>query len=332
MPLPPAAELIAGLEVVALPLRRRFRGITVRETALLRGPEGWTEFAAFPEYDDPEAARWLAAAIEYGWQPTPPALRDRIPVNATVPAVAAEDVAGVLALYPGCRTAKVKVAEPGGVLAEDIDRVAAVREVLGPEGRIRLDANGAWNVDEAERALHELVRFDLEYLEQPCATAEELAELARRTKYLDVPIAVDEGVRKSGDPAAAVASAPPRAVLVVKAAPLGGVRAGLRLAAAATGPVVVSSALESSVGLAMGAALAAALPDLPYDCGLGTGALLAADVTASPLVPVGGSIPVGRVEPDADLLARHRADADRRAWWAARIERCRALLEAQRPD
>jgi O-succinylbenzoate synthase len=333
--IPPLPDLLADLHVVALPLRRRFRGLDIRETALLRGPEGWTEFAPFGEYGDEEASRWLAAAIDYGWRPAPLALRDRIPVNATVPAVPAADVPAVLALYPGCRTAKVKVAEPGTVLADDVARVAAVRAALGPEGRIRLDANGAWNVDEAERALHALTRYDLEYLEQPCATEDELRELARRTRYLDVPLALDEAVRKADDPvaaAAAVTGVVGSTVLIVKAAPLGGIRRALDVAAAAPGAVVVSSALESSVGLAMGTALAAALPELPYDCGLGTGALLAADVTRTPLLPEDGSIPVGRVEPDPELLARHAAPADRREAWAERITRCAAVLAAQSPE
>lgn len=330
--LPPLEDLLADLHIVALPLRRRFRGLDSRETALLRGPEGWTEFAPFLEYDDQEASRWLAAAIEYGWQATPPANRERIPVNATVPAVPAADVAAVLALYPGCRTAKVKVADPGSSLAEDVERVAAVRAALGPEGRIRLDANGSWTVDEAERAVHALARCDLEYVEQPCATEDELRELARRTHYLDVPVALDEAVRKADDPVAA-AGAVAGAVLILKAAPLGGIRRALQVAAAAApGAVVVSSALESSVGLGMGAALAATLPDLPFDCGLGTAALLAADVTGDPLIPESGAIPVRRVQADPTLLRRHRAPQDRTEQWTARIARCHALLVAQSPE
>ncbi|BDZ45595.1 hypothetical protein GCM10025866_15040 [Naasia aerilata] len=244
--------------------------------------------------------------MEFGWQESPAVLRDAIPVNATVPAVPAADVPAVLALYPGCRTAKVKVAEAGQTAEDDVARVAAVRAALGPEGRIRLDANGRWSVDEAERAVHRLERFDLEYLEQPCASVDELVELSRRIRYLDVPVALDEAVRKAGDPLEAV-RAGAGGVVILKAAPLGGIRAALALADQIALPAVVSSALETSVGLSMGAALAAALPELAYDCGLGTGSLLAADVTADPLLPVDGRIPVRRVEPDAELLARWAA-------------------------
>ena len=325
--LPAVDDLLAGLRVVALPMVTRFRGITVREAALVEGPAGWTEFAPFPEYDDAEAATWLAAAIDFGWSAAPPALRHRIPVNATVPALEAEGVAAVLARFPGCRTAKVKVAEPGGRLADDVARVRAVRRVLGPEGRIRIDANAAWNVDEAEHALRALSPFDLEYAEQPCTRLDELAELRERIQDLAIPIAADESVRKAEDPLA-VARAGAADVLVVKAAPLGGVRRAAALVAEAGLPAVVSSAIDTSIGLAMGAHLAAALPELPYDCGLGTAALLAADVTDEPLTPVDGAIDVRRVTPSPALLTRWAADPERAAWWADRIRRCYALLPA----
>jgi O-succinylbenzoate synthase len=244
-------------------------------------------------------------------------------VNATVPALPAHDVAGLLARFPGCRTAKVKVAEPGSTLADDLARVRAAREALGPEGRVRVDANAAWNVDEAEHALRTLAPCDLEYVEQPCATAEELADLRRRTKDLRVPIAADESIRRSADPYRAGAAVD---VVIVKAAPLGGIDAALGLARMLSRPAVVSSALDTSVGLAMGAHLAAALPELPYDCGLGTAALLAADVVEEPLLPVDGAIPVRRVVPSPALLDRWAADAERTAWWTDRVRRCFALL------
>lgn len=321
--MPDLPDLLSTLRVVALPMVTRFRGITVREAALLEGPEGWTEFAPFPEYGDEEAVRWLAAAIGFGWRPVPTPRRTAIPVNATVPALPAREVAGVLARFPGCRTAKVKVAEPGSTLADDLARVRAVREVLGPEGRVRVDANAAWNVDEAEHALRTLAPCDLEYVEQPCATVEELADLRRRTKDLRVPIAADESIRRSADPYRAGAAVD---VVIVKAAPLGGIEAALGLARMLSRPAVVSSALDTSVGLAMGAHLAAALPELPYDCGLGTAALLAADVVEEPLVPVDGAIPVRRMTPSPALLDRWAADADRTAWWTDRVRRCFALL------
>ncbi|WP_350347963.1 o-succinylbenzoate synthase [Agromyces sp. G08B096] len=324
-PLPPLTDVLATARVVALPLVTRFRGIDVREAVLFEGPAGWTEFSPFAEYDDEEAAAWLEASLDYGWRPAPPARRDRIRVNATVPAVDPDSVSAVLARFPGCRTAKVKVAAGDQTLAQDVARVRAVREVLGPEGRVRLDANGGWNVDEAEHALHALAEFDLEYVEQPCASVAELAEIRRRTKYMGIPIAADESVRRAADPLA-VAQAGAADLLVVKAQPLGGIRRALAVVEAAGLPVNVSSALDTSVGLAMGAALAAAVQELDYDCGLGTASLLAADVTAEPLVPVDGAVPVGRVVPDAALLDRHAADAERTAWWLARLERCHAVL------
>ncbi len=324
-PLPPLAEMLDGSAVVALPLVTRFRGIDVREAALFRGPNGWTEFSPFAEYDDTEAAAWLEAAIDFGWGPAPASNRDSIPVNATLPAVAPESVEGVLARFPGTRTVKVKVAERGQTLPDDVARVRATRAFLGPMGRIRIDANGGWNVDEAERAAHALAPFDLEYLEQPCATVPQLAELRARLHDWQLPIAADESVRKAADPLL-VAREGAADILVLKAQPLGGVNASLRIASEAGLPVVVSSALDTSVGLAMGAALAAALPELEFDCGLGTAALLAADVTGDPLLPVEGAIAVRRVEPDAALLERYAAAPDRVAWWRARLERCYSRL------
>lgn len=324
-PPPPLAELLATARVVALPLRTRFRGVDVREALLFQGPEGWAEFSPFAEYDDAEASTWLAAAVDFAWRPQPASVRDAVPVNATVPAVPASDAAAVLSRFPGCRTAKVKVAEPGQVLADDVARVRAVREALGPEGRVRVDANGAWNVDEAERAVHALAEFDLEYAEQPCADVAELAELRRRVKYMGIPIAADESVRKASDPLA-VARAGAADLLVVKAQPLGGVARALSIVTEAGLPAVVSSALDTAVGLGQGAALAAALPDLEYDCGLGTAALFVDDVADR--LPVDGALPVGRVTPDAAALERLAASDDRTAWWLARLERCHALLSA----
>lgn len=322
---PPLSDLLQTARVVALPLVTRFRGIDVREALLFEGPEGWTEFAPFPEYDDDEASAWLTAAIDFGWQPPPPALRERILVNATVPSVDADEVRAVLERFPGCRTAKVKVAASDQTLAQDVARVRAVRDVMGPEGRIRVDANGGWNIDEAEHAIHELAPYDLEYVEQPCPTVDELAEIRRRTKYMGIPIAADESVRRADDPLA-VAEAGAADLLVIKAAPLGGIRRALDIVRRAGLPVVVSSALDTSVGLAMGAHLAASVQDLDFDCGLGTASLLAADVTRDPLLPRDGAIEVRRVTPDPALLDRYAADADRTAWWLARLERCHSVL------
>ena len=336
-PLPSLDELLPTARVVALPLVTRFRGIDVREAMLFEGPEGWTEFSPFAEYDDDEASAWLAAAIDYGWNAPPPALRDRIPVNATVPAVDPDSVRAVLARFPGCRTAKVKVASGDETLAADVARVRAVREALGPEGRIRVDANGGWNVDEAEHAIHALAEFDLEYVEQPCASIEELAEIRRRVKYMGIPIAADESVRRADDPLA-VAAAGAADLLVIKAQPLGGIRRALDVIDRAGLPVVISSALDTSVGLAMGAALAASVADLEYDCGLGTASLLAADVAVSPLLPVDGAIPIGRVQVDPTALDRFAASEERTDWWLERLAHCHAVLgrdasaEREAPD
>ncbi len=319
-------DLLGSARMVRLPLTTRFRGITVREALLVEGPLGWSEFSPFTEYDDDEAASWLQAAIDFGWSEPPPRMRETIRVNATLPAVGPAAIETVLARYPGCRTVKVKVAERGQVLAEDVARVAEVRRQLGPEGRIRLDANGGWNVDEAQRAILALAPFDLEYVEQPCATVEELAAIRKRVKYLGIPIAADESVRKAADPLM-VAAAKAADILVIKAQPLGGIARALEIVAAAGLQVVVSSALETSVGIAMGIHLAAGVAELAYDCGLGTVAMFAADVCADPLLPEGGVIPVRRVTPDQRLLTRYAADAERTAWWSARLGRCYRILQ-----
>lgn len=325
--IPALDELLDRAHVVRLPLRRRFRGITEREAMLFDGPAGWAEFSPFLEYGPAESSRWLAAAIEAGWHGFPTPLRGRIEVNATVPAVPADDVPAVLERFPGCRTAKVKVAEKGQDLAQDLARVRAVREFLGTAGKVRVDANTNWTVEESVRALSALGEFDLEYAEQPCATLEEMAELRRRLAAGGTPVrlAADESVRKAEDPLR-VAGLEAADVVVVKVAPLSGARAALEVARACGLPVVVSSALDTSVGLAAGTALAAALPDLPYACGLGTAALLEHDVVADPLLPVDGSLPVGAVAADPELLQRFRAPADRQTWWRERLAAAHAEL------
>jgi o-succinylbenzoate synthase len=306
---PSVAGLLSGMRAFAIPMRTRFRGITVREGALIEGPAGWGEFSPFAEYGPRECARWLACALEAATTGWPAPVRDRVPVNVTVPAVGPQRARALVA-GSGCRTAKVKVAEPGQSLADDIARVAAVRDALG-DGAIRVDANGAWDVGQAERALRELGRFGLEYAEQPCATLAELAELRRR---VDVPLAADESIRRAGDPLA-VRAAGACDIVVLKAQPLGGVRAALAVAQACGLPVVVSSAVETSVGLAAGAAFAAALPELPYACGLATMSLLDGDVTGVPLAAEGGFLPVRRPDVDFRRLAAFQADP---APWRAR--------------
>ena len=331
MTVPALAELLACAHVLTLPMRVRFRGVDAREVLLLQGPAGWGEFSPFPEYEDAEASWWLASAIESAYVGWPAPVRQLVPVNATVPAVPAGRVAQVLAAFPGCTTAKVKVAERGQSLLDDVARVAAVRSALGPWARIRVDANGAWDVEQARSALGALAPSRLEYAEQPCATLPELArlrELLGRDEVA-VPLAADESIRKADDPFAVAASGAVD-VAVVKVAPLGGVARALAVAKVLLErhglPVVISSALDSSVGIAAGLAAAAALPELPYACGLATAGLLADDVTRRSLLPVDGVLRVGAVTPDADRLRVLAAPADRRDWWLARLARCHALL------
>ena len=304
------------LHVYAIPLRTRFRGITVREGMLLRGPAGWGEFSPFLEYDDDEARPWLAAALEAAETGWPAPVRNRIPVNATIPAVGAE-AAHRLAADSGCRTAKVKVAEPGQGITDDEARLEAVRDALGPDGVIRIDANGAWSVDEAVHAIDALDQsaHGLEYVEQPCRSVEELAEVRRK---VDVPIAADESIRRAADPYR-VRDLHAADVAVLKVQPLGGVRACLRIAEDIGMPIVVSSALETSIGIAAGVALAAALPEVPHACGLATVQLLTADPATPSLVPEDGFLPVVRPEVHAPV----EAPPGRVAHWSARLARVR---------
>lgn len=326
--LPPLDAILETARVVSLPMNVRFRGVERREAVLFEGPEGWAEFSPFLEYDVEEASTWLAGAIADAYEPWPSPARDQIWVNATIPAITAKQVEAVLARFPGARTAKVKVAEPGQTLADDIARVHAVRQALGPEGRIRVDANGAWNVDEAEHAVHALTEFDLEYVEQPCATVAELADLRKRIKYMGIPVAADESIRKASDPFAVV-EARAADLVVVKAQPLGGVRRALEIVEQVGLPAVVSSALDTAIGLSHGAALAAALPTLEFDCGLGTAAFFTDDV--ADLSPQDGKVPVGRIVPETNALARLEAPADRRDWWLDRLRACYAALDSPPP-
>lgn len=321
-------DILGSLRVVSIPTRTRFRGLTSREAALFEGPEGWTEFSPFLEYDDAEAASWLAAALDFGWRPSPPVLRDRVLVNATMPAIDADNVAPILARFNGCTTAKIKVAERGQSLDDDVERVAEVRRLMGPDARIRVDANGAWTVAEALTAIRSLVELDLEYVEQPCATIDELEQLRALllADGLTVRVAADESVRKASDPIE-VARRGAADVLVIKAQPLGGIHAALAISSAAGLPTVVSSALDTSIGISMGLHLAAALPEQPFAAGLATAALLAGDVTEDSLLPEDGALRVRRVVPSGRLLTSYAASSERTDWWASRIRRTYALLK-----
>ncbi|MCA0157034.1 o-succinylbenzoate synthase [Tsukamurella sp. M9C] len=317
-------ELVAAARVVRLPMRVRFRGITAREAVVFEGPAGWGEFGPFPEYDDAEAALWLRAGIEAAYEGFPAPLRDAVPVNATVPAVGPSRVPEILARFPGCRVAKVKVAETGQTLAQDLARVAAVREAM-PDGAIRVDANGGWTVDQAERAIARLLEGGpLDYAEQPCATVEDLAEVRRRLGGA-CDIAADESIRRADDPMR-VAELGAADVAVVKVAPLGGVRSVLDVAAAlkaAAGVrVTVSSALDTAVGLSAGIAAAACVPD-GNAAGLGTGGFFTADLGEHPLVD--GALRVRTVAPTEAQLAAVEVTGERRDWWLDRLRRCHAL-------
>jgi O-succinylbenzoate synthase len=316
------AGLLKTARAFAIPMRTRFRGITLREGALIEGPAGWGEFSPFAEYGPRECARWLACALEAALDGWPAPVRDQVPVNVTVPAVGPEQARAIVAAS-GCRTAKVKVAEPGEPGSADIARVEAVRDALGPGGKLRVDANAGWDVPTAARMLAALSAFDLEYAEQPCAELEDLAALRRLTS---VPLAADESIRRAEDPLR-VRAAGAADIVVIKAQPLGGVRASLEIAAACGLPAVVSSAVESSVGLAAGIALAAALPDLGFACGLATRALLTGDVTTHSLVERDGQLPVVLAAPAPDSLAGWEIDP---APWRSRMAAAAAELGLRR--
>ena len=319
---------VGQVRLYSIAMTTRFRGITVREGVLLEGPAGWGEFCPFDDYDDEVSAGWLLTALEaavLGW---PAPVRDQIPINATVPVVGPER-AHAIVTASGCATAKVKVADHPGSLAEDLARLEAVRDALGPTGAIRVDANGVWDVDTAVARLTAMdaAAGGLQYAEQPCRTIEELAAVRRR---VSVPIAADESIRRAEDPLR-VAVAGAADIAIIKCTPLGGVRRSLAVAEAAGLPCVISSALETSVGLAAQLALAGALPELDHACGLGTLSLLRGDTVAgsASLVPRSGWLPVpaSPPAPDPELLERHAmGDPKRRTWWIDRLRRTLNIL------
>ncbi|HEY5652198.1 MAG TPA: o-succinylbenzoate synthase [Acidimicrobiia bacterium] len=306
---------------VRIPMIVRFRRVTWREAVLLEGPAGWGEFSPFPDYPPSTTSRWLASALESAVAARPAAVRSTIPVNVTVPAVP-PDQAYQLVTESQCRTAKVKIAEPGESRDMDLARVAAVRDALGPEGRLRVDVNAAWTVEEAADRINELDWFSLEYVEQPVATIDEMIELRHK---VNVPIAADEVVRQAADPMEVV-EREAADLLVLKVQPLGGVRRTLELAERSQMPVVISSALETSVGLAAGLRAAAALPELPYACGLATAVLLEGDVTVDPLLPVAGQIEVREPIPDPDLLDEWQADPETESRLLRRLRQAAEML------
>mgnify|MGYP000026165647 FL=1 len=304
--------ILDSLRVVNLPTKTNFRGINHREVALFQGPQGWAEFSPFLEYSDEESARWLACAIEAATQAPPALYRSAIAVNATLPALNGEsEIAQILAAFPGCTTIKIKV---GTNEEEDLARIATVRK-LNPEAKIRIDVNGLWSVDQASKFLERC--GEIEYVEQPCATVGELRELKSR---IDVKIVGDEILRKSANPFE-VDLQGAIDILMLKVQPLGGIKKAHALAAHHKLPVVVSSALESAIGINYGLTLAASFQELSFDCGLATGSLLASNVAE--LAIVDGKMQITRLEPNFDGL---ETSADRFEWWKNRIMRTAELL------
>jgi O-succinylbenzoate synthase len=350
--LPSLSEISDRARVVTCPLRVPFRGVTEREIMLIEGPDGWVEWSPFLEYGPDEASRWLRSALLLGWDATSagaPVLPS-VEVNATVPSVdvsADPDlVPELLDRYPGCRTVKVKVAQKGRTLADDVARVRAVREAR-PGIAVRVDANTGWSVDEAFAAAVALTDPSqgggpLDYMEQPCATVEELAELRRRlgSRGMMVRIAADELIRKASDPLAVV-QAGACDVAVLKAAPLGGVdqvRAIAEEVAAYGVAVTVSSALESAVGMYAGLLAVATLPGYedddemvvhPQAAGLATGSLYAEEVCA-PRQIVDGRLAVEQCVPEDARLDALASSAVRRDWWFDRLAASYEVLSGAR--
>ena len=311
-------DLLATLRVITIPTRTIFRGVTYREVALIQGPQGWGEFSPFLEYDDNECAPWLASAIEAATVARPERFRNEIAVNGTIPELNdKKEIEALMRTYSGAKTFKVKV---GNNLTEDVMRVARVFS-NAPKAAIRVDVNGLWSVDEALTNLYAYYEEigPLEYVEQPCATIEELRELKRRIK-IPLRIAADEVIRKATDPFK-VDLTDAADIVMLKVQPLGGIRRSLEIAQHHGLPVVVSSALESAIGIEYGLELAASISDLNLDCGLATGSLLTRDVAEHKIVD--GKIALGQISPQLDGLD---VSPDRFEWWKNRIMRVGKLL------
>ncbi|HRD36628.1 MAG TPA: o-succinylbenzoate synthase [Candidatus Nanopelagicaceae bacterium] len=310
-------EALASLRVLALPMRTTFRSLNIRETALFKGENGWGEFAPFVEYSDQESLPWLESAIEAADKPLSPALRESIPINATVPASNDEaEIEQILSWYPGVDTVKIKV---GTGIQEDLVRIAEVRKHL-PKAKIRIDVNGSWSVKEAAlnvNAIYEVTGDLLEYVEQPVTSLDELKQL-KEGMSVDVKIAGDEVLRKAKDPFV-ISLDGAIDILMLKVSPLGGIKRAMDLASHHKLPVVISSALESAVGISYGLALAARVPNLDYACGLGTSALFKQDVSDIPIV--NGAIKATGYPIDLDRVERYELKGERLEWWRNRISR-----------
>ncbi len=306
-------SILESLQVISVPTRTNFRSVKYREVALFEGANGWGEFSPFLEYASGECVPWLVSGIEAAFVTPPPLVRSEIEINATLPAVNDRDeIATILSWFSGCKTVKIKV---GHELIEDRARISTVREIM-PEAKIRIDVNGSWTVSDAISALHSIYADGaIEYVEQPCATIEELREL-KNSLDISVLIAGDEIVRKSANPLEIDLSGAID-IIMLKVAPLGGIQRSLEIAKVHALPVVVSSALDSAVGISRGIHLAASLPHLDYACGLGTGELLSGDIGSLPIS--GGKISVQTITPDMSAIRRYAVSVDRVDWWQARI-------------
>jgi len=319
---PSLSDLLGTARVVSIPLKHKFRGVMHREAMLFEGPQGWTEWSPFLEYQDEEAAVWLRAAIEFGWSELPQLNRTVIPVNATLGAIKSKYFEEALAPFGKFNTVKLKVAEPEQTIVDDLYRVLRLREFY-PDAKIRIDANGGYSVQNAIELAKEIAiaGIDLEYFEQPVKTIGELAEVRLKLSRIGIKVAADESVRKVSDPLA-VAQANAADVLVLKAQPLGGISNALEISNEAGLPVTISSALETSIGISMGLHLAAALEVNSFDAGLGTVAMFEDDVCEEPLIAKNGVLEVKRVTPSESKLQKLQANAERTEWWIKRLERC----------
>ena len=330
---PSLRDLQAMAHAVSIPMTTPFRGITTREALIFDAPDGPAEWSPFLDYDDDEAATWLSSTIEQGFHQDhiPPTDPGTIAVNGTVPAIDAASVPDFLARLGSPTCVKVKVGGPGATRATDVARVRAVRDTLGATGRIRIDANGSWTLDEAEHAIREMEPLDLDYVEQPVESVADMAVLRKRLAELGIGIAADESIRRSSD-ITTVLEARACDVVVLKVQPLGGIKDSLaiaQLAREAGCDVVVSSALETSVGLHYGGRLHQILSvNQPHslDAGLGTASFLEGDVVKNPLRASAGWLQLSPAELEPELLQRYAMTEDRRDWWRGRLERCLDLV------
>ena len=298
------------LQVVSIPVKANFRGINFREVALFEGPAGWSEFSPFIEYSNKESSTWLKAAIEGATKEPPKPIRDQVEINATLPNVKVSEVKELLAGFNGCNTIKIKIND---FETDQALLIECLKEI--PKAKFRLDVNGGWALEEAianvqsyEKAFGSLI----EYIEQPCTDFADLNSLRNST---GIKIAVDESIRKylAGDLTKIKEVAD---IAIIKLAPTGGIDAALEVIEKIGLPVVISSALDSSVGISHGLSLAEAVPNLYGACGLGTVCLLEGDVTSNPLMPINGIIKNRKVIPDR--IEEFKAESGRQKWWQDR--------------